>query len=98
MEPFNIKLEYHQKDVTLTILPEPDQKAYYKVIYFGGILGALYFDREDWVMVQPEDIPAGDLPLYDPDLKGEHLELKFTEYLAEQIGHEIDLYHDQQMI
>lgn len=97
MEPFNIKIEYHDRDVTLTILPEPDHKGYYKIIYFGGILGALYFDGEDWVMVQPEDVVAGDLPLYNPDLKENHLRLKFTEYLAEQIGHEIDLYFDQHM-
>ncbi|MGY0035370.1 hypothetical protein [Pedobacter sp. NJ-S-72] len=48
-------------------------------------------------MVQPEDVIAGDLPLYEPDLKEYHIRLKFTEYLAEQIGHEIDLYFDQQI-
>jgi len=37
---FNIKFGYGQKEVTLTILP---QKDYFKIIYFGGIMGAVDF-------------------------------------------------------
>ncbi|RZL46805.1 MAG: hypothetical protein EOP00_13845 [Pedobacter sp.] len=62
MEPFNIKISHHNNEVTLTILPEKD---YFKIIYFGGIVGAIKPVGHEWVLVEEEEIEPGDLPLYE---------------------------------
>lgn len=86
-EAFNIRVGYGKKEVTLTILKEKD---YYKVIYFGGIMGAVRHDRNEWVLMKTTEIPAGDLPVYTPELKGERLEIVFDEHTARAIGKEIE--------
>lgn len=88
-EAFNIKIGYGNREVTLTILEE---ESYYKVIYFGGIMGAVYFLDGDWDLVDPEEVEAGDLPEYSPDLKGERLEIVLDEHTVDAIGKEIELY------
>jgi hypothetical protein len=87
---FNIKIGYGNKEVTLTILEEEN---YYKVIYFGGIMGAVRALDGDWDLIDPEEVEAGDLPLYTPDLKGERLEIVLDENTVDSIGREIELYH-----
>ncbi|RZL97848.1 MAG: hypothetical protein EOO88_62010, partial [Pedobacter sp.] len=64
MEPFNIKIGYGEKEVTLTILPI--EAGYYKVIYYGAILGAVCYDEPSscWQAVPSEAIEPGDLPLF----------------------------------
>lgn len=89
-EAFNIKIGYGNKEVTLTILEEED---YYKVIYFGGIMGAVRASDGDWDLVDPEEVEAGDLPQYTPDLKGERLEIVLDEHTIESIGREIELHY-----
>lgn len=89
-EAFNIKIGYGNKEVTLTILEEED---YYKVIYFGGIMGAVRASDGDWDLLDPEEVAAGDLPQYTPDLKGERLEIVLDEHTIESIGREIELHH-----
>ncbi|TKC08964.1 hypothetical protein [Pedobacter frigoris] len=92
-EPFNIRIGYGEKEVTLTILPT--NEGYYKVIYFGGILGAVCFDGDDWDLVEPAEVVAGDLPFYEPELKGDRLEIVLNELTVDRIGREIDLYNDE---
>lgn len=84
---FNIRVGYGKKEVTLTILQEED---YYKVIYFGGIMGAVRHVQNEWVLMKHTEIPAGDLPVYTPELKGERLEIVFDERTAHAIGKEIE--------
>ncbi|MCZ4243550.1 hypothetical protein O0955_05975 [Pedobacter sp. HCMS5-2] len=43
-------------------MPEED---YYKIIYFGGIIGAIRNLGNDWELVPEEDILPGDLPPFD---------------------------------
>ncbi|WP_432712650.1 hypothetical protein [Pedobacter sp.] len=91
MEPFNIRVGFGKNEVTLTILPT--EEGYYKVIYYGGILGAIQYlkDTDSWEQVPPEDVIAGDLPLYRPDLEEERTEIELTEQMIEEIGEEITL-------
>ena len=85
-EAFNIKIGYGGKEVTLTILQHKD---YFKVIYFGGIMGAVRKVDENWELLEVEEIDAGDLPRYNADLKGERLEIILDEHTVGTIGREI---------
>lgn len=91
MEPFNIKVGYGDNEVTLTILPT--KEGYYKVIYYGGILGAIHYmnDTDGWEVVPAEEVITGDLPLYEPDLTGERLEIVLNDETVDAIGDEITL-------
>lgn len=91
MEPFNIKIGYGKNEVTLTILPT--EHGYYKVIYFGGILGAVHHHPEGWQLVPPEEVIAGDLPLYESDLSHERIEVVLNEHTVEKIGEEINYFN-----
>ena len=73
MDAFNIKIETEEKEITLTILPKDDE---YRIIYFGGIIGALTINGENYTFIDPEDLEAGDLPLYEYK-KGEITEDEF---------------------
>jgi hypothetical protein len=94
LEPFNVKIGYGKSEVTLTILPTIE--GYYKVIYYGGILGAIRIenDTDGWELVPPEDVVAGDLPLYEPDLNGDRLEIVLNDETVDEIGDEITLLQD----
>lgn len=92
-EAFNIKIGYGTREVTLTMLEHED---YYKVIYFGGIMGAVQQTDGDWVLMNPEHIEAGDLPQYAPDLKVERLEIVLDEPTVNAIGREIEQYHSDE--
>ena len=87
MEPFNIRIEREGQEVTLTILPTDD--GYYKVIYYGGILGAVT-KSNNWSKVPDEEVIAGELPLYHHVDEDDRLELVFDETLSQDIGEEID--------
>ncbi|MDR6782513.1 hypothetical protein ABIE26_000999 [Pedobacter africanus] len=89
MEPFNIKVGFGEKEVTLTILPT--KEGYYKVIYFGGIVGAVRpeADGEGWEQVDEDEITAGDLPPYEPNLNADRLNFVMSEYIISNIGEEI---------
>ncbi len=89
MESFNIKISYGTNEVTLTILPTDND--YYKVIYYGGVLGAVCFDGNDWEAVAPENLEAGDLPFYEPGRPGERIEIELTDHVIDRIGWEIRL-------
>ncbi|RZM11885.1 MAG: hypothetical protein EOO88_46295 [Pedobacter sp.] len=92
MEPFNIKTGFGEHEVTLTILPH--EQVYYKVIYFGGVLGAVKFENDTdlWEKVPQEEIEAGDLPFYQDDLSGDRLKIVLNDDLVDEIGEEIELY------
>lgn len=89
---FNIRFGYGEKEVTLTILPDDD---YYKIIYYGGILGAVYNLDGEWDFLEVENLQAGDLPFYTPDLTGERLEIVLDENAAYAIGEEIEMYYNR---
>jgi hypothetical protein len=92
MEPFNVKKGYGENEVTLTILPI--QEGYYKVIYYGKILGTIRLvkDTSCWELVPPEEVVAGDLPLYEPDLSEDRLEVILDDETVDEIGNEITLF------
>lgn len=89
MEPFNIRIHHQNQDITLTILPEND---YYKIIYFGAIVGAIRQLKYDWELVPEEEIEPGNLPPYDHkqgyDTDSPKLELHL--YEINQIAGEIE--------
>ena len=89
MEAFNIKIQYQNQGVTITILLTDE--GYYKVIYFGGILGAVKKreDNEKWEKVPDEDIIAGELPLYRHD-HADRLDVILDDSTAMAIGKEIE--------
>lgn len=93
MEAFNIRIGYGENEVTLTILPTSD--GYYKVIYYGGILGAVRLedDMESWEKVPDDEIIAGDLPLYKHDLTADRLDVVLDEITVKRIGEEIMNHH-----
>jgi hypothetical protein len=62
MEPFNIHIQHNDEEVTLTVLPEKD---YFKLIYFGGIIGAIRESEGEWELLEEEEIEAGGLPLFE---------------------------------
>ncbi len=94
MKPFNIKAGYGENQVTLTILPT--EEGYYKVIYYGGILGAIRQTQtaDSWELVPPEEVIAGDLPLYETDLTEDRLEIVLNDQTIGDIGNEITLSND----
>lgn len=89
MKTFNIRIGYGAQEVTLTILPTTQK--YYLVQYFGGIIGAVRMDRDGdlWEQVPDEDIITGDLPLYQPDLEADRLDIVLCEDTVNDIGEEI---------
>lgn len=92
MEVFNIKIGFGENEVTLTILPVEE---YYKVIYYGGVLGALRMedDNETWEKVPDEEVEAGDLPFYKHDLTADRLDIMLDEHTVQRIGEEISAAH-----
>lgn len=62
MEPFNIHIQNDNQEITLTVLPESD---YFKLIYFGGIIGAMRESNGEWELLPEEEIEPGALPFYD---------------------------------
>ena len=61
MKAFNIHLS-SKNDLALTILFADEQ---YKIIYDGGIIGALSFQGNTHQFIKAEDVVPGQLPLYD---------------------------------
>lgn len=95
MKPYNIKISYGTNEVTLTILPT--NEGYYKVIYYGGILGAVFFDGKDWDSVANDHIVQGDLPFYEAGRIGERIEIELSDHVIERIGWEIHLYENDDL-
>ncbi|MES2826733.1 MAG: hypothetical protein V4687_01195 [Bacteroidota bacterium] len=88
MDPFNIKIGYGAKEITLTILPTDEH--YYKIIYNGGIIGAVKHDIDCWELVPEDDIIAGDLPFYRHDLNSGVPNVILNEATVDEIGDEIE--------
>lgn len=87
---FNIKIGYGEKEVTLTILPTSGN--YFKVIYLGGVMGAVCFNGDEWDLIERDEVEPGDLPLYEPELKGERLQVILNESTVGEIVWEIESY------
>jgi hypothetical protein len=95
MDPFNIKVGFGAKEVTLTILPA--EEGYYKVIYYGGIIGAIRLenDTDGWQSIPSNEFDAGDLPFYKPNLNADQLDFVLDEHTVDRIGEEIEInYQD----
>ena len=89
MEPFNIKVGFSENEVTLTILPTEN---FYKVIYYGAILGAVKYknDTDGWELMSRDEYIAGDLPFYIHDLSSDRLEFVLDDNTVDHIGTEIE--------
>jgi len=90
MDVFNIKIGFGENELTLTILPTDEGQ--YKIIYYGGILGAvrLEADNETWEKVPDDELEAGDLPFYKHDLTADRLDIVLDERTVRRIGEEIN--------
>ena len=89
MEVFNIRIGFGQNEVTLTVLPTDN---YYKIIYYGGVLGAVRpeEDNETWEKVPDEEVEAGDLPFYRHNLSADGLDVVLDNATVHRIGEEIN--------
>ena len=90
MEPFNIKFGYGSNEVTLTILPAEED--YYKVIYYGAVIGAVRLDGDIWEPIPQEEVTSGDLPFYKHDVNLGRVNVIMNEAAAAEIGDEIEHY------
>ncbi|MFI5452939.1 hypothetical protein ACHMWN_12370 [Pedobacter sp. UC225_61] len=88
MEPFNIHIQHNGEEITLTVLPEKD---YFKLIYFGAIIGAIKETEGEWELLEEDEIEPGALPLFEYK-NGGHEQLKFELNLPKinQIAAEIE--------
>jgi len=93
MEPFNIKISIADCQITLTILPTSD---YYKIVYYGGILGAITVVNSHWELVAPENLEAGDLPPYHNNTDDHRVEIELHHQNIQLIGEEIEKSHSIQ--
>lgn len=88
MEPFNIRIGYGAKEVSLTILPIGDQQ--FKVIYYGAILGGLKYAADCWEAIAPEALEAGDLPFYHHNVNSGNVNVILNDATIDEIGAEIE--------
>lgn len=89
MDVFNIKIGFGDNELTLTVLP--NDEGLYKIIYYGGVLGAIRLeaDNETWEKVPDEEVEAGDLPYYKHDLTADRLDIVLDHATVGRIGEEI---------
>lgn len=78
MTAFNIEIEHDDQTISLTIIPKDD---YFKIVYFGGILGAIRKQGSDWTLLKAEEIEPGELAPFDYKLTedGHHISLGVAE-------------------
>jgi hypothetical protein len=74
MESFNIKVPYHGEEITFTISHHKNE---FKLIYNGGVIGALGKAGDDWRWLKDEEISIADLPPleYKKGINDEELKL-----------------------
>lgn len=60
MDVFNIKVAYHGDDITLTVAKSAHE---FRIIYNGGIIGAIRQKETDWEWLPEDEITPGELPL-----------------------------------
>lgn len=91
MGPFNIKVGFGKNEVALKILPASE---HYVVLYYDCIVGAIKLDDEgdSWEQVPDEEILAGDIPFYQPDLNADRLDFVLCEHTINYIGEEITAF------
>ncbi|WP_276090793.1 hypothetical protein [Pedobacter sp. JY14-1] len=90
MEAFDIKIAYGTQEVSLTVLPAENN--IYRLLYHGGILGAVCFDGRDWDRVTSDTlIYTDEYPRYMPGKVGERIEIELTDHVIDRIGWEIEL-------
>jgi len=88
MKPFNIKIGYGAKEVTLTVLPTADQQ--FKLIYYGAVLGAVKYNHDCWELIEQDQLEAGDLPYYHHDVNSGNVNVILNPATVDEIGEEIE--------
>lgn len=58
MTAFNIDITHGEDAITLNIIPKDD---YFKIAYAEGILGAIKKIGSDWIIMEPDEIEAGEM-------------------------------------
>jgi hypothetical protein len=78
MTAFNIEIEHNDQRITLAIIPKDD---YFKIIYFGGILGAIRKQGSDWILLEAAEIEHEELLPFDYKLNegSDHISLGVAE-------------------
>ncbi|MDQ0638677.1 hypothetical protein QF042_002242 [Pedobacter sp. W3I1] len=78
MTAFNIEIDHNDQAITLTIVPKDD---YFKIVYLGGILGAIRKQESDWILLKAEEIELEELAPFDYKLteNSHHLSLGVAE-------------------
>ncbi len=85
MEPFNIRIKLQGQTTSLTVLP--NDKGYYKLIYYAAILGAIEETTEgDWRILSADEIEAGDLPFYVPENGNDRIDITMNHEFTEQVA------------
>lgn len=88
MDPFNIRIKAPEQ-VSLTVLPT--DKGYYKIIYYASVLTAIEKTKDgDWVLLEKDNIEAGDLPYYIPVDDSDHIKITLDTDFAKEAGAAID--------
>ncbi|RZJ81025.1 MAG: hypothetical protein EOO47_05635 [Flavobacterium sp.] len=88
MEPFNITINHLGNDLTLTVMPTGN---YYRLVYFGGIIGAVRKTEMSWAWLPENEIEISELPLYDYKMGvDDHEKLKLHEISLFEIGAAIE--------
>lgn len=90
MDPFNIRVTDQEQNITLTVLP--CENRYYKIIYYAAVLTAVKKDLTgDWMLINKDDIEAGDLPFYLHTDGTDRIEPSLNKTFAEAVGSAIEL-------
>ena len=78
MKVFNIYIEHNDQQITLTIIPKDD---YFKIMYSGGILGAIRKQGSDWILLEADEIEPGEPAPFDykQTADGHHITLGVAE-------------------
>jgi len=90
MEPFNIRITYNARELTLTILPITEMQ--FTIVYFGGVLGAVQCLGKSWKLMDRNSIPESGLPEYKTGYKNSRTEIELTTEVVDYLGIKITNY------
>ncbi|RDC56149.1 hypothetical protein DU508_11050 [Pedobacter chinensis] len=89
MTSFNVHIDHNGDNLTLTIIPKED---YFKIVYFGGILGALRKQGTDWILMEESEIDPGELAPFDYKLTPDGVHISLDSHEINQISEQIEHY------
>jgi len=76
MTAFNIEIDHNDQAIILTVIPKAD---YFKIVYLGGILGAIKKQESDWILLKAEEIDPEGRALDYTLTRNNHLSLGVAE-------------------